>query len=88
MFFCTLNFKRSGKLNYTKALEMTSYLQAEEDYVPWQAAIKSFNFIKSLLTPTRPAYKYLQVGLTSESSISCIHCLIVISKKNHKWNTN
>ncbi|XP_020619542.1 glutamyl aminopeptidase-like [Orbicella faveolata] len=51
---------RSGKLNYTKALEMTSYLQAEEDYVPWQAAIKSFNFIKSLLTPTRPAYKYLQ----------------------------
>ncbi|KAL9985945.1 hypothetical protein ACROYT_G008402 [Oculina patagonica] len=51
---------RSGKLNYTKALEMTSYLQAEEDYVPWQAAIKNFNFIKSLLTPTRPAYKYLQ----------------------------
>ncbi len=41
---------------------MTSYLQAEEDYVPWQAAIKNFNFIKSLLTPTRPAYKYLQVG--------------------------
>ena len=52
---------RSGKLNYTKALELTSYLQAEQEYVPWEAAIKSFNFIRSMLTPTRPAYKYLQV---------------------------
>jgi len=51
---------RSGKLNYTKALQMTSYLQAEEEYVPWAAAIKNFNFIKSLLTQTRPAYKHLQ----------------------------
>ena len=57
-----VSFQRSGKLNYTKALEMTSYLQAEEEYVPWAAAIKSLNFIKSLLTATRPAYKHLQVG--------------------------
>lgn len=57
-----VSFQRSGKLNYTMALEMTSYLQAEEEYVPWAAAIKSLNFIKSLLTATRPAYKHLQVG--------------------------
>ena len=53
---------RSGRLNYTKALEMTSYLGGEEEYVPWAAALKNFKFIKNLLSPTRPAYKYLQVG--------------------------
>lgn len=51
---------RSGKINYTKALELTSYLPAEMEYVPWVAAVKSFNLIKKLLTPTRPAYKLLQ----------------------------
>lgn len=63
LYVAFLSFQRSGKLNYTKALQMTSYLQAEEEYVPWAAAIKNFNFIKSLLTQTRPAYKHLQVGL-------------------------
>ncbi|XP_068711711.1 glutamyl aminopeptidase-like isoform X2 [Montipora foliosa] len=51
---------RSGRLNYTKALELTSYLQRETEYVPWVAAVKNFKFIKSLLTPERPAFKHLQ----------------------------
>ncbi|PFX22374.1 Glutamyl aminopeptidase [Stylophora pistillata] len=58
---------RSEKLNYTKALELTSYLRAEEEYVPWQTALKSFNFIRSLLTPSRPGYKYLQKYLVYQA---------------------
>lgn len=58
---------RSEKLNYTKALELTSFLRVEEEYVPWQTALKSFNFIKSLLIPPRPAYKYLQKYLVYQA---------------------
>ncbi|KAJ6638248.1 Aminopeptidase N [Pseudolycoriella hygida] len=44
-----LNLARGGYLNYTTALDVTKYLVHEHEYVPWKAAINSFNFIDGML---------------------------------------
>ncbi|XP_062606091.1 endoplasmic reticulum aminopeptidase 1-like [Saccostrea cucullata] len=39
-------FARSGLLNVTIPLQMTKYLENEEDYLPWSSAISGLTYIK------------------------------------------
>ena len=43
---------RAGRLNYSTALSLTNYLQKEEDYVPWQAALHSLDYLDQMLGRT------------------------------------
>uniref|UniRef100_A0A336KRZ8 Aminopeptidase N n=2 Tax=Culicoides sonorensis TaxID=179676 RepID=A0A336KRZ8_CULSO len=44
-----LNLARAGYLDYRIALDVTKYLEHEDEYVPWKAAISALNFIDSML---------------------------------------
>ncbi|XP_055381285.1 puromycin-sensitive aminopeptidase-like protein isoform X2 [Condylostylus longicornis] len=52
-----MNLARGGYLSYEIALNITKYLEHEEDYVPWKAAVVGFNFIDSMFE--RQAEYYL-----------------------------
>lgn len=45
----------SGKLTYETALDLLSYIDKEEEYLPWKAASGSISYIPSVLTRTKPA---------------------------------
>ncbi|XP_071569030.1 aminopeptidase N-like [Temnothorax nylanderi] len=44
-----LNLARAGRLKYTTALNITSYLSNEVDYIPWYAAARALNYLDSVL---------------------------------------
>lgn len=44
----SMNLARGGYLPYEIALNLTTYLQLEDDYVPWKAAISTFDFIDGM----------------------------------------
>lgn len=44
----SMNLARGGYLPYEVALNLTTYLQLEDDYVPWKAAISTFMFIDGM----------------------------------------
>lgn len=44
----SLNLARAGLLSYETALDITLYLEHEDDYVPWKAAVTALNFIDSM----------------------------------------
>ena len=50
-----LNLARAGMLSYEIALQVTSYLGNEAEYIPWAAALKGLDYIKNMLQHT-PAY--------------------------------
>ncbi|KAL5283636.1 hypothetical protein ACFFRR_006103 [Megaselia abdita] len=43
-----MNLARGGYLSYEIALNLSTYLQLEDDYVPWKAAITTFDFIDGM----------------------------------------
>ncbi|KAJ8311423.1 hypothetical protein KUTeg_010778 [Tegillarca granosa] len=45
----SFNFARAGILDYDVALNMTTYLNNEELYVPWKAFLDSIEFIRGML---------------------------------------
>ena len=49
------NLARSGLLSYDIALGVTSYLNKEEEYIPWSAALGGMRYIRDMLKRT-PAY--------------------------------
>ncbi|XP_064645182.1 aminopeptidase N-like isoform X2 [Lineus longissimus] len=44
------NLARAYRLSYAVALNVSSYLSKEEDFVPWKTAISSINWIESMLS--------------------------------------
>ena len=52
---------RSGHLNLNVAMEMSTYLQKETEYLPWTIALGSLRVIEDLFEQT-PAYKFYSVG--------------------------
>lgn len=44
-----LNLARTGKLNYSTALDVTSYLVRETEYLPWKAALTAMSYLNSML---------------------------------------
>lgn len=55
-----MNLARSGILDYAVALEVTTYLNHERNYVPWKAAISNLLYIDSMLIRT-PDYDKMKV---------------------------
>lgn len=43
-----LNLARGDYISYDTAMNLTKYLRHEKAYVPWQAAIKAYNFIDAM----------------------------------------
>ena len=60
---CSVLDFRANLLNHTKPLSISSYLDKEEDYVPMLSALRKFSHILEIVPSTRPAHKYLQVGM-------------------------
>ncbi|KAJ2949884.1 hypothetical protein O0L34_g11205 [Tuta absoluta] len=52
---------QSRRVSYELALNLTTYLTVEEDYVPWEAAAAAFGYLSDMLMGTM-AYDDLQVG--------------------------
>ena len=44
-----LNLARTGRLNFTIALSLTTYLTQEADYIPWTTAFRNLNFVHSMM---------------------------------------
>ncbi|XP_014220654.1 aminopeptidase N [Trichogramma pretiosum] len=44
-----LNLARAGRLDYATALDITSYLSKETEYLPWKSALVALNFLDSML---------------------------------------
>ena len=47
-----LNLARVGLLKYELALEVTSYLNSETEYIPWAAALTGLRYIEEMLKRT------------------------------------
>ena len=45
-----MNLARAGRLPYSVALELTTYLEHDEDYIPWAAALNALSFLDRRLT--------------------------------------
>ncbi|EGW03651.1 Glutamyl aminopeptidase [Cricetulus griseus] len=54
---------RAQLLNYGKALNLTSYLKSEEDFLPWQRAISALTYIISMFEDDRELYPMIEVML-------------------------
>lgn len=55
-----LNLARAGKLPYSIALDLTLYLEHDEDYIPWAAALNALSFLDRRLTDN-DGYEQFQV---------------------------
>ncbi|XP_031788192.1 aminopeptidase Ey isoform X1 [Nasonia vitripennis] len=44
-----LNLARAGRLDYSTALDVTSYLAHETEYLPWKAALTAMSFLDNML---------------------------------------
>ncbi|CAH0778351.1 unnamed protein product [Bemisia tabaci] len=53
-----MNLARSGLLDYSIALNVTTYLEHELDYSPWKAAFSSFDFLDIMLAKSGHYYEY------------------------------
>jgi len=56
-----LNLARAGHMNYETSLGMTLYLEHENDYIPWHAATRAFDYLDKLLQSTKK-YKLFKVS--------------------------
>lgn len=59
-----LSLAKGGYLDYSIALDVTRYLEHEDDFVPWKAAINSFGYIDTMLIKTGD-YALFKVGAGS-----------------------
>jgi len=75
-----LDLARSGRLSYDIAMDVTSYLGKETEYVPWRTAINNLGYLQTMLirTPAYGSFKkymlkmleplYQSVGFTDSTS--------------------
>jgi aminopeptidase N len=54
----SLQLARANHLSYEVALGLTEYLSQEMNYIPWQAAFKSFSFIDLMLNDNSSLVEY------------------------------
>ena len=58
------NLARAGHLGYDVALDMTSYLEKETEYLPWKSSARALSYISNMLEFTGD-YSLLQVMLNN-----------------------
>ncbi|XP_074096420.1 suppressor of ER stress-induced death isoform X3 [Cotesia typhae] len=44
-----LNLARAGRIDYSTALDVTTYLRHETEYIPWKSALTALNYIDNML---------------------------------------
>jgi len=49
----SLNLARAGVLNYSTALNLTTYLERETDFIPWVSYFRALTFLNTRLTGTK-----------------------------------
>ncbi|KAG7211603.1 hypothetical protein KM043_010858 [Ampulex compressa] len=54
-----LNLARAGRLNYVTALEITTYLAKESDYIPWSSAFSGLRYLTRMMVHSKH-YETLQ----------------------------
>ena len=64
-----LNLARAGLLKYEIALEVTSYLKNENEYLPWAAALSGIEYIDEMLKGTA-SYGDFKVILTYNNQLT------------------
>jgi len=47
-----LALARAGQLDYATAMDVTSYLEKELEYIPWKAALNALSYIDTMLVRT------------------------------------
>ncbi|XP_073943307.1 aminopeptidase N-like [Choristoneura fumiferana] len=62
------NLARNGRLGYAHALDLSLYLDREEDYIPWGAANAAWSYLDVVLSGSPAVYEIFQeyaLGLTA-----------------------
>lgn len=57
----SFNLARAGMLDYNVALNLSTYLQAEDDYIPWYTAIECFSYVVERMRRSAEGYNYIKV---------------------------
>lgn len=57
----SFNLARAGMLDYNVALNLSTYLQAEDDYIPWYTAIECFAYVVERMRRSAEGYNYIKV---------------------------
>lgn len=60
----SMNIARANGLSYEHALDLTSYLHSERDYLPWRAASTALSYLDTMLYST-PEYGVWETYLSS-----------------------
>lgn len=73
VLFC-FSFLRAQLLDYKVALNLTTYLKVEEDFLPWQRVISAITYIISMFEDDKELYPVIEVinGISYESK-----CLVI-----------
>lgn len=56
-----LNLARAGLLVYEVPLNLTKYLEREEEFLPWEATLTALSYLDSMMKRT-PGYGLLKVN--------------------------
>lgn len=61
----SLNLARAGFLDYSTALDLSTYLQNEEDAIPWYTAIDCLSYIVERMRRSNEGFYFIKVILYS-----------------------
>ena len=56
----SLNLAQAGLLDYDLALNLTLYLEREDEFLPWDATFSSLSYVASMMSRT-PGYGIFKV---------------------------
>lgn len=57
----SLNLARAGLLKYSTALDLTSYLNKENDDIPWYTAMECLSYVVERMRRSAEGYDYIKV---------------------------
>lgn len=58
----SLNLARAGLLDYAIALDLSTYLNHEDDYIPWYAAMECLSYVVERMRRSDEGYEYIKVS--------------------------
>lgn len=58
----SFNLARGDKLHYSVPLELSSYLNIEDDVIPWYSAINGYTYLLERMRRDENEYSQLRVG--------------------------
>lgn len=57
----SFNLARAGLLNYSSALDLSTYLKNEDDVIPWYTAIECLSYVVERMRRSAEGYEYIKV---------------------------